>query len=177
MPSLFDEGRGKGFDVAVGLWGWTLFAQFKRGWKLTRSTALEWPIYNVPYHRFEIYPPARSTQHKDLLALEASAPIHWVAYVAPAFHTNAELNMLFIKRQILSNIRMTSPRAVGTLADQTHRVTYRTTADAPILHSEPRSIVALDIDELEARIRQTDWSAEVNGANEGDTLSPIVPSY
>jgi hypothetical protein len=145
MPSLFDEGHGKGFDVSLGLWGWTLFAQFKRGWQLTRATALQWPTYNSAYYRFEIYPPARSTQHEDLLALATAAPLHWVAYVAPVFHTSARLNTLFMNRQVLDNVRMISPQQIGQLDDQLHHVTYRTRMDAPVVHSEPRTISAISV--------------------------------
>jgi hypothetical protein len=42
MPSLYDEGLGKGYDVAMGFVGYTYFAQFKRGFRAVRSTARHW---------------------------------------------------------------------------------------------------------------------------------------
>lgn len=153
IPSLFDEGHGKGFDVSLGLWGWTLFAQFKCGSLLTRSTALQWGFYNADHYRFEIYRSSLSTQHADLVQLESSAPLHWVAYVAPVFHTSAELNALFTGRHVLDNVRMISPSAIGVLDDQSHYVTYRSRVDAPIVHSEPLSVEAIDVADVRRLLR------------------------
>jgi hypothetical protein len=168
MPSLFDEGHGKGFDAAVGLWGWTLFAQFKKGWRATRSSALQWSTYNSEYYRFEIYPNSRSTQHEDLLALERAAPLHWVAYVAPVFHSNARLNSLFMNQHVLDNVRMIAPRAIGHLDDDLHYVTYRTRTDAPLVHSDPKTINAISVRQFKNRLAQTDWSLEEEDLQSGE---------
>jgi hypothetical protein len=37
LPSLYDEGKDGGFDLAIGLYGWTYFAQFKRSDYLSRA--------------------------------------------------------------------------------------------------------------------------------------------
>lgn len=176
MPSLFDEGKGKGFDAALGLWGWSMFVQFKRGSLLTRSTALEWDWYLDPYFRFDIYPSSRSSQHEDLLALESAAALHWVAYVAPVFHTNRELNELFMSRQVVDNVRMISPRAIGPLDGEVHHVTYQTASDVPIRHSEPTEIEALSTGELRSQLTwpglsQTDLG-RVGSVSNGP--SPVV---
>lgn len=49
FPSLYDEGKGKGFDVAIGLYGWIYFAQFKRSDFLARSNANWWGSHGGPY--------------------------------------------------------------------------------------------------------------------------------
>ncbi len=78
------------------------------------------------------------------MQIEASAPLHWVAYVAPVFHTSGELTVLFTNRQVLNNVRMIRPSSIGVLDDQTHYVTYRNLVDAPLVHSEPVPIEAIN---------------------------------
>jgi hypothetical protein len=174
MPSLFDEGHGKGFDVSLGLWGWTLFAQFKRGSLLTRSTALQWDSYNNDYYRFEIYPSSRSSQHGDLVRLEAKAIMHWVAYVAPVFHTSFQLNSHFGDRHVLDNVRMISPGAIGALDDQIHYVTYQTCFDAPIVHSEPRRVSAMSVEGLRGRLGLMDWRRPVDRTSDATRDDPVL---
>lgn len=171
IPSLFDEGHGKGFDVSLGLWGWTLFAQFKRGSLLTRSTALQWATYGASYYRFEIYPASRSAQHSDLMQLEASAPLHWVAYVSPVFHTSNELNALFTNRQVLDSVRMISPSAIGTLSDELHFVTYQTRVDTALVHSEPVPLESISVDSFRQKLHATDWRRDDDAQTSGQLLA------
>ena len=70
LPSLFDEGQAGGFDVAIGLYGWTYFAQFKRADYLSRRNALWWDEHFGPYYRFPITRRRTSRQHELLLELD-----------------------------------------------------------------------------------------------------------
>lgn len=157
FPSLFDEGKGKGYDVAIGLYGWTLFAQFKRGSLLRTANAKQWEDYGVPYYRFPIYRGIESTQHDDLRNLEASGLLHWVAYVSPVFHTVNELNAAFMHRQVLDRVRMVSPTAIGPLSqDEVHFVTYKDRHDAIGVYSERRTVESISVRQFRNRLGQID---------------------
>jgi hypothetical protein len=176
MPSLFDEGRGGGYDVAVQLWGWTLFAQFKRGFRTERNTAREWPTYHQPYYRYDIYQPSRSTQHQALLNLEEAHVLNWVAYVSPVFSSTLQLNHLFLNRSILDNVRMIRPAEIGQLDADPHRITYCDRNDAPILHSEPIAIEAVSVREVRNLLARRNWEQTGIGL-EDRTPSRISQPY
>lgn len=137
LPSLYDEGRGGGFDVSVGLRGWTYFAQFKRSDFLSRSNARWWHDHGGSYYRFPITRPRHSRQHELLLELERESVFHIVEYVAPRFHTNAELSIHFLRGTVMAKSLRVFPASVGNFVDaQQHYVTF-TRAGAPVVRSDP----------------------------------------
>lgn len=77
-----------GFDMGVSAGIWTLFIQFKRARKLTRSNAREWDTYRGEYFRFpvEVSDDSREPdQHGTLVDLGQWFPHTY--YVAPEFIT------------------------------------------------------------------------------------------
>lgn len=75
-----------GFDMGVSAGVWTLFIQFKRAKKLTRSNAREWSSYHGEYFRFPVEvsdDPGDPDQHGTLVDLGQRFPHTY--YVAPAF--------------------------------------------------------------------------------------------
>lgn len=140
FPSLYDEGQAGGFDLSIGLLGWTYFAQFKRADFLSRSNASWWHDHGGSYYRFPITRRRHSRQHALLLELEHQSVFHIVEYVAPRFHTAAALSNNFTNQNIVDRSLRIFPRRIGTVDDdQQHYVTY-TAAGNPVVRSEPFSI-------------------------------------
>jgi hypothetical protein len=139
LPSLYDEGQRGGFDVAMGLSGWTYFAQFKRADYLSRGNASWWDEHAGPYYRFPITRRRLSRQHDLLLALEEQSVFHIVEYVAPRFHTNAALAAAFADEKVVGRSMRLFPRRVGRIDDDQHFVTYSAAGD-PVVRSEPFSV-------------------------------------
>lgn len=137
LPSLYDEGKGGGFDVAVGLIGWTYFAQFKRSDFLSRSNATWWTDHGGSYYRFPITRERHSRQHELLLRLDLQSVFHIVEYVAPRFHTNAQLSANFLGTSIVGRSLRVFPHVIGQVVDdQQHYVTF-TVGGAPVVRSDP----------------------------------------
>jgi hypothetical protein len=77
-----------GFDMGVSAGIYTLFVQFKRARKLTRSNAREWDMYGGEYFRFPVEvsdDPREPDQHGTLVELGHRFPHTY--YVAPEFIT------------------------------------------------------------------------------------------
>lgn len=75
-----------GFDMGVSAGIWTLFIQFKRAKKLTRSNAREWESFRGEYFRFPVEvsdDPGEPDQHGTLVELGQRFPHTY--YVAPEF--------------------------------------------------------------------------------------------
>lgn len=137
LPSLYDEGKDGGFDLAIGLYGWTYFAQFKRSDYLSRANATWWLDHSGSYYRFPITRRRHSRQHDLLLRLEQQNVFHIVEYVAPRFYTSAELSSNFIAHTVIDRSLRLFPRSVGPIVDdQQHYVTF-TAGGSPVVRSEP----------------------------------------
>lgn len=76
-----------------------------------------------------------------------------------------------MSRNVLDNVRMISPSAIGVLDDQVHHITYRTRIDTPLVHSEPVPVEAINVENVRALLGLTDW----RGADvETSTAGPLV---
>lgn len=150
IPSLADEGKAAGgYDVRLEGGGFIYFAQFKIARYLTRRSAIEardfgWP---VPYYRFGIYGAERSRQHQSLLDHETAGGI--VEYVAPRFHTQADLNRLYSTRQVHQAAQRITPRSIGALPDrEDHAVVYTEDGHRTALHSQFKEFVGKNAGEI-----------------------------
>jgi len=153
FPSLIEEGRdGGGYDVNLDAPGIPIYLQFKRADCMIRSTARECshPHANLspPFYRFKITEARRSPQHQMLLSLDNGENI--VQYVAPRFHTHAEINAAWRRGGIASQSIFVAPSQIGTLDDNPHYVAYDSTQ--AYVFSEPKSVQFLAAAELIAEI-------------------------
>src|SRR4051794_16012775 len=128
FPSLFEEGQaGAGYDVRLNRPGTPLFLQFKLVHQMVRGTAYEAKRgdFVVPFYRMHLRPRNISDQHESLLYLEQTG--NDVFYVAPGFHTIADLNANYEGKRIWSRSFRLRPSAIGSLTDDdAHHVTFKT---------------------------------------------------
>lgn len=141
LPSLVQEGRSGGFDVALTSVKLLVFLQFKVSHLLTRSTAkgVSNGVLTVPYYRFDLHAPRVSDQHKLLQELERSGAgvPRIVRYVAPAFFTEGEFDHLYLANGVSERSLFVSPSDVQLPDDEEHSIGFRMPTDAPVLLSEP----------------------------------------
>ena len=140
FPSLIEEGRAGGHDVAIRFQGFLLFLQFKLSHFMKRATAFEAAqrLIDVPFYRMHLRPKRHSRQHAMLLDLEASGEI--VFYAAPKFHVPSDLNMAYLNRTVIQQSFFIRPSTIGPLPDDwDHHVSFRD-GYAVYLCSEPRKI-------------------------------------
>ena len=141
FPSLYEEGQaGGGFDVRIPRQSSPLFLQFKLSHCLTNRNAAEANILDVPYYRMYFMPARRSRQHELLLALESAG--HDVAYCAPGFHRESELNQAYLARQVCERSIWIAPSSAGPLPDDaTHYAVFQTaTAAHYYFCSNPKAV-------------------------------------
>jgi hypothetical protein len=125
FPSLFDEGRGKGYDVNLGFRGFFLFLQFKLADLMFRRSAKQWPWFRRPYFRFALMPLRHSQQHSMLLDCELGSPHHFVYYAAPALHSSEDFNAAFLTGAAVSRTAFVRPSSIGYLPDRgEHHVVF-----------------------------------------------------
>lgn len=129
FPSLLEEGKkGGGYDAKLkDKSGITLNLQFKLSDWMKAKNAREWGktghTLSLPYYRFEVTSQRVSEQHSLLLALEALEPHTF--YAAPAFHTNSEINALWLSSSVGKSSVYLKPSAIGGLPDlNPHRVCF-----------------------------------------------------
>ena len=126
FPSLIEEGRQGGYDVAIPFLGTLLFLQFKLSDRMIRDTAMEVVQGNLitPFYRMHIRASRHSQQHQMLLDLESDGGL--VFYAAPKFHEPSELNASYLERKMVERSLFLKPTAVGAFTDDDpHHVSFR----------------------------------------------------
>jgi len=127
FPSLVQEGQaGMGYDVAFARPGIPLFLQFKLVHQMLRGTANEVKKghFQVPFYRMHLRSKKISDQHESLVSLEQAG--NEVFYVAPGFHTTADLNTNYAQRRVWARSFKIKPSRIGSLPDEkAHHVTFR----------------------------------------------------
>lgn len=143
FPSLVQEGRpGGGFDLQLPLVGSPLFIQFKLSDYMKSRSAAEWHLFNRSYFRMHLRPARHSDQHNLLHTLEIAGEA--VYYVAPHFHTTAELNTYYLDRTVLRNTIWIPPSSIGPLPDNDdHYIAFNRESGAYLCSKDPRRIEAL----------------------------------
>ncbi len=142
FPSLIEEGRkGGGYDVKIPFPGTPLFLQFKLSHRMVRDSAIEVQkgVFHTPFFRMHLRPTKHSQQHPMLLELEATGAA--VFYAAPYFHTPAELNDAYTKREVVQRSVFIKPSEVGTLPDKDdHHVAFKRGHPIHLCSENPRVI-------------------------------------
>lgn len=126
FPSLINEGKSGGYDVAIPFSGFPLFLQFKLSDLMVRRTAIETKagLFEPEFYRFHLRPTRDSRQHPLLLDLESQGCS--VYYVAPLFSRVQELNDAYINNNILDRSIFLKPSLVGPLPDdEPHHVSFK----------------------------------------------------
>jgi hypothetical protein len=127
FPSLIEEGQpGVGYDVRFDRPGTPLFLQFKLVHQMVRGNADEAKRghFQPPFYRMHLRSRSISDQHQSLLSLEQAG--NDVFYVAPGFHTTAELNTNYVQRRVWGRSIRINPALIGPLQDdRPHHVTFQ----------------------------------------------------
>lgn len=142
FPSLVEEGQPSGgYDVRLERPGVPLFLQFKLVHQMVTGNANEairghfWP----PFYRMHLRRRVVSDQHASLVTLEQSG--NEVYYVAPGFHTTADLNTNYANRSVWNQSFRLRPAAIGFLPDdRSHHVTFTTPTGAWRFYSEESTV-------------------------------------
>ena len=80
--------------------------------------------FSPPFYRMHLRSRRISDQHQSLISLEQTG--NEVFYVAPSFHTTAELNTSYARRQVWDRSFRVRPSAIGPLPnDKGHHVTFQ----------------------------------------------------
>lgn len=114
FPSLIEEGRkGGGYYVMLDMPGVPLYLQFKRAYRMTRSTVKEVKKYKkrlkIPFHRFYITDSGTSNQHTMLLELDDGK--NNVFYAAPRFDRIVEINDAWTAKEVTERSIFVRPQA------------------------------------------------------------------
>jgi hypothetical protein len=110
FPSQYQEGQAGGHDVELPLQGGALFLQFKLSHYMRRPTAKEWPSFGRGYYRMHLRPIRHSRQHILLSDLENQGKA--VYYVAPRFHSVAQLNDTYATGTVLERSAFFRPSSI-----------------------------------------------------------------
>lgn len=153
FPSLIEEGRlGGGYDVKLSYPGVPLFLQFKRAECMVRGSgklSCLSPPFRAPYYRFSVTERKRSSQHTYLFTLDRGR--NQVFYAAPRFHLLEEIDDAWMSQRVAARSIFVPPQAIGPITDdKRHAVSYN--VNDAYFCSNPRSINALDIEELRKRV-------------------------
>lgn len=142
FPSLIEEGKpGGGYDVQIPFPGAPLFLQFKLSHCMVRDSAIEVQkgVFHTPFYRMHLRPTKHSQQHPMLLDLEATGAA--VYYAAPYFHTPAELNDAYTKREVVRQSIFIRPSEVGPLPDKDeHHLSFKRGHPIHLCSDSPRVI-------------------------------------
>lgn len=137
FPSLIEEGKVGGYDVALKVSGLPFFLQFKRSDHMVRRSAKYYSVFGSSYYRFNLHALRHSKQHNLLLQLENCG--YPVFYVAPKFHENKELHNNYFNSSIASESIWITPIEIGPLPDKDeHSICFNSTASRIYFCSEPR---------------------------------------
>ena len=139
FPTLVEEGRVGGYDVALDIFGTPIFLQFKRSDYLSTANAKYHKYSSSNYYRFNLHALKHSKQHNLLLALERKGEL--VFYVAPKFHSQSSLHRHYFSSGIVKNSIWVSPLDIGSLPDNNeHSICFNKSASLVYFCSEPRKI-------------------------------------
>lgn len=139
FPTLVEEGRVGGYDVALDISGTPIFLQFKRSDYLSTANAKYYKYFSSKYYRFNLHALKHSKQHNLLLALERKGEL--VFYVAPKFHSQSSLHRHYFSSGIIKNSIWVSPLAIGSMPDNNeHSICFNKSASLVYFCSEPRKI-------------------------------------
>lgn len=127
-----------GFDMGVSAGVWTLFIQFKRANKLTRSNAKQWDSYRGEYFRFpvEVSDDSREPdQHGTLVKLGRQFPHTY--YVAPEFIVWRDYERYARREQINRNAAfLRCGSAPAPYDGERHHICYRPQDSVGLFFSE-----------------------------------------
>lgn len=136
FPSLIEEGQqGVGYDVRLDRPGIPLFLQFKLVHQMVRGTANEAKKghFQVPFYRMHLR--SSANQHQSLLSLEQAG--NAVFYVAPGFHTIADLDAAYKEHQVWNRSFRIRPISIGPIFDdEAHHVTFEQPTESWRLYSQ-----------------------------------------
>lgn len=139
FPSLIEEGRVGGYDVALDISGIPIFLQFKRSDYLSRANAKYYNTFSSQYYRFNLHALKHSKQHNLLLALEKKGQL--VFYVAPKFHSQKSLYNHYFSSKIITNSIWVNPLSIGSLPDnEEHSICFNKSTSLVYFCSKPRKI-------------------------------------
>ena len=162
FASLIEEGKaGGGYDVKLDMPGVPLYLQFKRADCMTRRSAREIHVHNLPlalpFYRFKITESGKSNQHEMLLALDDGSSC-LVFYAAPRFHELAEINAAWNNNLVATRSIFVAPNSIGSLDEESHHVSYD--EQRAWLCSDPNPISFLNsnslVEQLHARLESDD---------------------
>ena len=192
FPSHIEEGKkGGGYDVKLDLPATPLFLQFKRADCMMRSSAKEISKHkldlDVPFYRFAITERKLSFQHTSLVTLDVGH--NSVFYVAPRFHTLAEINSAWTAQKVLQRSIFVAPQQIGLIKDDDrHHVSFD--AKRAYFCSQPREIVhvsieglrhklvdRLDQDERPLRTQLAEWRENISRAGERAQFTQVEPDH
>lgn len=140
FPSLIEEGQpGAGHDVHLARPGMPVFLQFKISQYMVRESAGQWEHFGMPYYRFWLHSPRRSSQHQSLV--ERDVPPNIVLYAAPSIHEAEHLNNAFHYGTVVDDSVFFRPGDIGLLNDnEDHCVAFIPGAAFGYFCSEPRQV-------------------------------------
>lgn len=137
-----------GYDVRISDGIWSVFIQYKRSKKLTRSNAREWGVYNGEYYRFRVETtddPLDPNQHERLVDLGQRYPRTY--YAASQFLSWQDYVRYANTNQINSHAALLLCRTAPTPHDgETHYICHRPIDSHGLFFSEtpePKQVDAL----------------------------------
>lgn len=127
-----------GFDMGVSAGIWTLFIQFKRAKKLTRSNARQWDSYRGEYFRFPVEvsdDPGEPDQHGTLVELGRRFPHTY--YLAPEFITWRDYERYARRERINRNAAfLRCGSAPAPYDGERHHICYRSQDSVGLFFSD-----------------------------------------
>jgi len=157
FPSLVEEGRGAGYDVKLDRPGKPIFIQFKLSRLIRGRRAIEFRSreFWAPFYRMAIRQRRRSRQHEMLIELEQQNS-GGVYYYAPAFHTLADLNRYYERREVEARSRRVKPSELWVPEDdREHWLSFQDPRGGfTALHSEESIPIELDNRPTELVLRE-----------------------
>lgn len=136
-PTQVAEGQpGGGWDQRFDCEGFVYLVQYKVSEYCIHGRTRGASALGSPFYRFQVRTGPKVNQHSQLIELAAGPSI--VEYVAPCFHTSAELHQHYAAASILEAVRRMRPADVGDLEDGSrHFIAFTANGSAPHLCSEP----------------------------------------
>ena len=115
--------------------------------------------YIPPFYRVQLRT-RRPNQHELLRRLEARG--HEVYYIAPGFHTTAELNQSYADTKVVSNSILIAPLSLGRLKEgEKHHFSFKHATDTFVWRfSEPKKLRVMTAREVVAK-HSTQLGAQV----------------
>ncbi|MDW5593570.1 hypothetical protein VSS74_04435 [Conexibacter stalactiti] len=152
----------------------SLFLQYKRSTRLTRSTANEWSAHRAPYWRVDL----SARQHQTLLDLEAAVQGDAeVRYAAPRFWRHEDMWYLQGSSGVIDNSLLISPASIGS----GHECITWSQGRGMLAHSEPRNVEFENAESFGRALRTRTRPARVRRPRDhfdelAEALAPLTPS-